>query len=53
MTNLFLKNKKEKQITGDKDSEANIFKEASFGVVGDWEKVLPSFTATVQELLSS
>ena len=36
-----------------KDSEANIFKEASFGVVGDWEKVLPSFTATVQELLSS
>jgi len=36
-----------------KDSEANIFKEASFGVVGDWEKVLPSFTATIQELLSS
>ena len=36
-----------------KDSEANIFKEASYGVVGDWEKVLPSFTATIQELLSS
>ena len=36
-----------------KDGEANIFKEASFGVVGDWEKVLPSFAATVQELLSS
>ena len=36
-----------------KDGEANIFKEASYGVVGDWEKVLPSFTATVQELLSS
>ena len=36
-----------------KDGEANIFKEASFGVIGDWEKVLPSFTATVQELLST
>lgn len=36
-----------------KDSEANIFKEASFGVVGDWEKVLPSFTATIQELLAT
>ncbi len=40
-------------IAINKDGDANIFKEASFGVVGDWEKVLPSFTATVRELLSS
>ena len=36
-----------------KDGDANIFKEASFGVVGDWEKVLPAFTATARELLQS
>jgi len=35
-----------------KDSEANIFKEARFGVVGDWKKVLPAFTAKVKELLA-
>ncbi len=33
-----------------KDADSNIFKEARFGVVGDWEKVLPSFLATVREL---
>ena len=33
-----------------KDPDANIFKEARFGVVGDWEKVLNGFMATVQEL---
>jgi electron transfer flavoprotein alpha subunit len=33
-----------------KDSASNIFKEARFGVVGDWEKILPSFIATVREL---
>ena len=33
-----------------KDADANIFKEARFGVVGDWEKVLNGFMATVQEL---
>ncbi len=33
-----------------KDPEANIFKEARYGVVGDWEKVLPALTATVREL---
>jgi electron transfer flavoprotein alpha subunit len=33
-----------------KDSDSNIFKEARFGVVGDWEKVLPSFLATVRDL---
>ena len=33
-----------------KDGDSNIFKEARFGVVGDWEKILPSFLATVREL---
>ncbi|MBT3995184.1 MAG: electron transfer flavoprotein subunit alpha/FixB family protein [Chloroflexi bacterium] len=33
-----------------KDSDSNIFKEARFGVVGDWEKVLPAFIETVREL---
>ena len=32
-----------------KDPEANIFKEARYGVVGDWEKVLPALTETVRE----
>ena len=34
-----------------KDKDANIFKEARYGVTGDWQKVLPSFTATVAELV--
>ena len=34
-----------------KDPEANIFKEAHFGVVGDWKKVLPALTEKVKELL--
>ena len=34
----------------DKDSEANIFSHARYGVVGDWAKVLPAFTAAVAEL---
>ena len=34
-----------------KDAEANIFKEARYGVVGDWQKVIPSFTEVVQELV--
>ena len=36
-----------------KDSEANIFKDARYGVVGDWEKVLPALTETVRELTQS
>ena len=36
-----------------KDGDANIFKEARYGVVGDWEKVLPSFTSTVANLMKS
>ncbi len=35
-----------------KDPEANIFKQAHFGIVGDWKKVLPSFTGKVKELLA-
>ena len=34
-----------------KDAEANIFREARFGVVGDWKKVLPAFTEKVRELV--
>ncbi|HCL25706.1 MAG TPA: electron transfer flavoprotein subunit alpha [Dehalococcoidia bacterium] len=33
-----------------KDAEANIFKDARYGVVGDWETVLPALTAAVKEL---
>ena len=36
-----------------RDSDANIFKEAAFGVVGDWKNVLPSFIETVRELVKS
>ncbi len=35
-----------------KDAEANIFREARFGIVGDWKKVLPAFTNKVKELLA-
>jgi len=35
-----------------KDPEANIFKVAHFGVVGDWKKVLPAFISKVKELLA-
>jgi len=35
-----------------RDPEANIFKEARFGIVGDWKKVLPAFTEKVKELLA-
>ena len=36
-----------------KDADANIFKEARYGVVGDWEKMLPALTETVRELTQS
>ena len=38
-------------IAINKDREANIFKEARFGVVGDWNAILPSFLETVRELV--
>jgi electron transfer flavoprotein alpha subunit len=34
-----------------KDAEANIFKVARYGVVGDYKKILPHFTNKVKELL--
>lgn len=36
-----------------KDPQANIFKEARYGVVGDWAKVMPSFLATIRELVKA
>ena len=36
-----------------KDREANIFKDASYGVVGDWQAVIPSFMETVRDLVGS
>lgn len=39
-------------IAINKDAEANIFKEARYGVVGDYKKVLPAFTEKVKELLA-
>lgn len=39
-------------IAINKDAEANIFREAKLGVVGDWKKVLPAFTEKIKELLA-
>ena len=36
-----------------KDADANIFKDARYGIVGDWERVLPALTETVRELTQS
>jgi len=38
-------------IAINKDSEANIFKVARYGVVGDYKKIMPPFTNKVKELL--
>ena len=43
-----------KQIVAiNRDADANIFKAAGFGVVGDWNQVLGSFIETVRELVDS
>jgi len=39
-------------VAVNRDAEANIFKEARYGVVGDWKKVIPAFTEKVKELLA-
>ncbi|MGQ9546674.1 MAG: electron transfer flavoprotein subunit alpha/FixB family protein [Dehalococcoidia bacterium] len=39
-------------IAINKDPEANIFKEAEFGVVGKYEEVVPAFTRKLRELLA-
>ena len=38
-------------IAINRDAEANIFKEARFGVVGDWKKVVPALEIKLHELL--
>jgi len=40
-------------VAVNRDREANMFKEASYGVVGDWEKILSAFIETVRELVKS
>jgi electron transfer flavoprotein alpha subunit len=35
-----------------KDPEANIFKEAAYGIVADYKQALPAFAKKLQELLS-
>jgi electron transfer flavoprotein alpha subunit len=39
-------------IAINKDPEANIFREAEFGVVGKYEEVVPAFTNRLKELLA-
>ncbi len=39
-------------IAINKDPEANIFREAHFGIVADWKQALPAFTEKVKELLA-
>ena len=38
-------------VAVNRDADANIFKEAAYGVVGDWKSVLPTFIETVRELV--
>ena len=40
-------------IAINKDPEANIFREAQFGVVGKYEEVVPAFTNKLKELLTA
>ncbi len=40
-------------IAINKDKEANIFKHARFGAVGDWKKILPAFTQKCKEITST
>ena len=39
-------------IAVNKDAEANIFREAEFGVVGKYEEVVPALTSKLKELLT-
>lgn len=39
-------------IAINKDPEANIFREARFGVVGDYKKIVPTLTAKIKELIA-
>lgn len=40
-------------IAINRDPEANIFKFARFGIVGDWKQVIPAFTEKVKKLIAS
>ena len=33
------------------DGQANIFKDAKYGVVGEWQEVLPAFIEEIKNLL--
>jgi electron transfer flavoprotein alpha subunit len=33
------------------NAEAEIFKQARYGVIGDWKKIIPAFTETIRELV--
>ena len=37
-------------VAVNRDPDANIFKNARYGVVGEWERVLPAFVAAVRDL---
>ncbi len=39
-------------VAFNKDPEANIFKMADYGIVGDWKQTFPAFAAKVKELTS-
>lgn len=39
-------------VAVNKDAEAEIFKQARYGAVGDWKKILPAFTEAIRELVS-
>jgi len=39
-------------IAINKDQEANIFREARFGIIGDWKQAIPALTDKVKELLA-
>ena len=39
-------------IAINKDPEANIFREAKFGVIGRYEEVVPAFTQKLKDLLA-
>lgn len=40
-------------IAINKDPEANVFKESQFGIVGDYQQVLPALTEEIQKLMAS
>ena len=40
-------------VAVNRDADANIFKDATYGVVGDWRNILPALVETVRELVKS